>query len=158
MGGLVMRGFTRVCVLALLILAPMSVRAGPAEDANTEVARWSAGYTSNDLEAVVSTYWPDAILLGTVSPDINIGPAAIRAYFSRLPGSGNRNDLGEKHTIVLSDDAVVVTGFYLFTRMENGTPAPGPSRFTMLVTRRNGVWHIAHHHSSPRVMPQSAGR
>ena len=28
--------------------------------------------------------------------------------------------------------------------------APRPSRFTMLVVRRDGKWMIAHHHSSPR--------
>src|SRR5262249_37152689 len=29
---------------------------------------------------------------------------------------------------------------------------PGPSRFTMLVTKRGDEWRIAHHHSSPHVI------
>jgi hypothetical protein len=48
---------------------------------------------------------------------------------------------------------VVVTGFYEFVRMRDGQPVPAPSRFTILITKRNGEWRIAHHHSSPRPQP-----
>jgi uncharacterized protein (TIGR02246 family) len=154
MGTFIRAWSMRVCVLGMLALMPTMALAGPAEDANAAIARWSAAYTSNDPDAIVGNYWPDAILLGTVSPVISIGTDAIRAYFSAVKGSGNRNDIGEKHTIVLDDNAVVVTGFYLFTRTVDGKPVPGPSRFTMLVTRRDGVWRIAHHHSSPHVLPK----
>jgi hypothetical protein len=58
-------------------------------------------------------------------------------------------------TIVVDDNAAVVTGFYTFTRMLDGKPVPGPSRFTMLVTRRGNEWRIAHHHSSPHVLPKN---
>lgn len=151
-----MANLVGACVFALLSLSPGLAFAGPAEDANAVVARWSAGYTANDLEAVVDTYWPDAIVLGTISPVITIGTEGIRAYFARLPKSGNLNELGEKHTIVLDDNAVVVAGFYLFTftSATDGKPVPRPSRFTMLVTRHGDEWRIAHHHSSPRPLPR----
>ena len=42
--------------------------------------------------------------------------------FFRRKGSGNRNEIGEAHTIVLNDNAVVLTGFYLFTRIVEGKP------------------------------------
>jgi uncharacterized protein (TIGR02246 family) len=128
--------------------------AGPVEDANAAIDRWSAAYTSNDPEAVVNNYWPDAILLGTVSPVISIGTEAIGKYFSLVKGSGNKNSIQERHTIVLDENAVVVTGFYEFTRMNNGQPSPSPSRFTMLITKRGSEWRIAHHHSSPHVQPK----
>jgi hypothetical protein len=38
--------------------------------------------------------------------------------------------------------------------MTDGQPVSAPSRFTMLVTKRDGEWRIAHHHSSPRVQPK----
>ena len=139
---------------ALLVATCLPVLAGPAEDANAAVDRWSAAYTSNDTDSVARNYWPDAILLGTVSPVMSEGEGAIRAYFGTLKGSGNKNDIQERRTIVLDDNAVVVTGFYLFTRMNEGQPVPGPSRFTMLLTRRDGEWRIAHHHSSPHVLPK----
>ena len=53
------------------------------------------------------------------------------------------------------DNAVLVAGFYTFTRMVDGKPVPAPSRFTMLVTKRGGEWCIAHHHSSPHVLPKN---
>jgi hypothetical protein len=71
-----------------------------------------------------------------------------------LKGSGNKNELGDRRTFVLDDNAVVVAGFYLFTRIQDGKPVPGPSRFTMLITKRGSEWKIAHHHSSPHVEPK----
>ena len=138
-------------LIGLMLMSPAVAAAGPAEEANAVLDRFSAAYNSNDPEAVVKLYTPDAILLGTVSPVISIGTEAIRKYFSMIKGSGNRNAIQERHTIVLGDNAVVVTGFYEFTRMQDGKPVPAPSRFTMLITRSGGEWRIAHHHSSPHV-------
>ena len=138
-------------LIGLILMSPAVVMAGPAEEANAVVDRFSAAYTSNDPEAVVKLYTPDAILLGTVSPVISTGTEAIRKYFSMIKGSGNKNSIQERRTIVLDDNAVVVTGFYEFTRMKDGNPVPGPSRFTMLITKSGGEWRIAHHHSSPHV-------
>jgi uncharacterized protein (TIGR02246 family) len=149
--------FARLVFIALMLMSSAVAIAGPSEDANAAIDRWSAAYTANDPDAVVNSYWPDAILLGTVSPVISVGTDAIRAYFTavKLKGSGNKNAIQERHTIVVDDNAVVVTGFYEFTRMTDGKPVPAPSRFTMLVTKRGGEWRIAHHHSSPHVPPKT---
>jgi len=146
---------TWLLLIGLLLMLPAVAAAGPAEEANAVVDRFSAAYTSNDPEAVVKLYSPDAILLGTVSPVISIGTEAIRKYFSMIKDSGNKNAIQERHTIVLGDNAVVVTGFYEFTRMQDGKPVPGPSRFTMLIIKSGGEWRIAHHHSSPHVQPKN---
>ena len=116
--------------------------------------RWSAAYGTNDPEVISNVYTPDAILLGTVSPVISVGTEAIKSYFSASKGSGNKNTIKERHTIVVGDDAVIVTGFYDFTGTTDGKPWVRPSRFTMLVTKRSGEWRIAHHHSSPHVQPK----
>ena len=50
---------------------------------------------------------------------------------------------------MLSDNAVLVTGFYEFTRSKEGKTLPSPARFTMLLIKHDGEWLIAHHHSSP---------
>jgi uncharacterized protein (TIGR02246 family) len=146
--------FVRFVLIALMSMSPAVAIAGPAEDANAVLDHWSSAYTSNDPEAVAKNYWPDAILLGTVSPVISQGTEAISKYFSQIKGSGNTNAIGERHTIVIDENAVLVTGFYEFTRMQEGKPVPAPSRFTMLITKRGGEWHIAHHHSSPHVTPK----
>lgn len=146
----------RLIIVAIMWILPALALAGPAEEGNAAIDRWSAAYTSNNVDAVVASYWPDAILLGTVSPVISEGADAIRKYFTdlKLQGSGNKNVIQERHTIAVDDNAIVVTGFYEFLRMKEGQTVPAPSRFTMLVTKRGGEWRIAHHHSSPRVLPK----
>jgi uncharacterized protein (TIGR02246 family) len=142
-------------VTAISLAAPAS--AGPADDANSALDRFSAAYTANDVDALVALYAPNAILLGTNSPIISEGRAAIRAYFTnlKLAGSGNKNQIQDRKIIVVNDNAVVVTGFYEFTRMADGKPVPGPARFTVLLTKVDGQWLIAHQHSSPRAMPKN---
>jgi uncharacterized protein (TIGR02246 family) len=139
----------------LILISPAVALAGPADDANAAVDRWSASYSGNDPEDVARNYWSDAIVLGTVSPVMSEGSEAIITYFTPLKGSGNKNTIDERRTIVINEHAVVVTGFYTFTRMVDGKPVPGPSRFTTLVTKRGDEWRIAHHHSSPLVLPKN---
>jgi len=135
-------------------MLPAVAIAGPADDANAVLDRWSAAITGNDPDAIADKYWPDAILLGTVSPVISQGREAIVKYFTPIKGTGNKNAVQDRHAIVIDDNAVVLTGFYEFTRMQEGKPVPGPSRYTMLITKRGGEWRIMHHHSSPHVQPK----
>ena len=127
--------------------------AGPAQDADTVVGTWVAAFNANDVETLVRLYTADATLLGTSSPVLAEGTAAIHAYFARLPGSGNLVTLREMRTVVVGEDVVLVTGFYDFSQRAN--PARGAqARFTMLLVQRGGQWLIAHHHSSPRTSQQ----
>jgi uncharacterized protein (TIGR02246 family) len=148
-----MTRFVQALLFILLALAPAAALAGPAEDANAVVDRWSATFTANDAGALLKLYAPDAILLGTVSPVISESSAPIAAYFSRLSGSGNKNAVAERRTMVLGPEAVLVTGFYDFTGMRDGNPIATPARFTMVIVKRGNDWLIAHHHSSPRSEP-----
>jgi uncharacterized protein (TIGR02246 family) len=150
-----MTRFAGLFFIALLSIPTTMAIAGPAEDANTAVDRWSAAYSANDPETIAKNYCPDAILLGTVSPVISEGTQAIITYFTPTKGTGNKNTIDERRTIVIDDKAVEVTGFYTFTRMVEGKPVPAPSRFTMLITKRGSEWCIAHHHSSPHVLPKN---
>lgn len=146
-----------VLACAAAALLGSAAWAGPAEDANAALDKFAAAYTANDVEALVKLYTPDAILLGTNSPVIAQGREAVRAYFTnlKLAGSGNKNEIQDRKTIVASDTAVVITGFYMFTRTVNGQPTPGPARFTVLMTKSGDSWLIAHQHSSPRAMPKT---
>ena len=74
--------------IALMLMSPAVAVAGPAEDANAALDRWSAAYNSNDPETIAKSYCPDAILLGTVSPIISEGTQAIITYFT--PNQRNR--------------------------------------------------------------------
>lgn len=132
-----------------LTLAATPALASPAEEASAVVDQWSTTYSANDRDALVKLYAPDALLLGTTDPVATRGTEAIREYFAALDKGGRRNTIQEKNVIVLGENAVVVAGFYDFSRKEQDY-APRPSRFTFVVVRRDGKWVIAHHHSSPR--------
>ena len=150
-----MMHFIRFIFISLMLVSSTFAVAGPAEDANAAVDRWSVAFSGNDPETIASNYWPDAILLGTVSPVMSEGTQSIIKYFTPTKGTGNKNAINERRTITINDNAVVVTGFYTFTRMVEGKAVPGPSRFTMLVTKRGNEWRLAHHHSSPHVQPKN---
>jgi uncharacterized protein (TIGR02246 family) len=144
--------FAPVVLATILLAVPGAAIAGPGEEANAALDAFSATYTANDVDKLVQLYTPDAILLGTNSPIISEGRDAVRAYFTnlKLAGSGNKNAIQNRKTIVVNDNVVLVTGFYEFTRMKDGKPSAGPARFTVLLTKRDGKWLIAHQHSSPR--------
>ena len=134
-----MRMLVHLTVVAAMMLTPLAAVAGPAEDAAAAIDRWVAAYSSNDLDALVKVYAPDAILQGTSEPQINVGTQALRQYFKRLPGSGNKVTIQERRMVVINDTTVLGLGFYTFR---------GPARFSFLVVKRGNDWVIAHHHSS----------
>src|SRR3974390_798976 len=122
---------TTSLVLACTAFAARNSIAGPAEQANAALDQFSAAYSANDVDALVQLYTPNAIVLGTNSPIISEGADAVRAYFTgiKLGGSGNNNQVQERRTIIINDNAVIITGFYEFTRMSEGKPVPDPARF-----------------------------
>jgi uncharacterized protein (TIGR02246 family) len=128
----------------------MPAMAGPAEDANAVVDRWASTFSANDPDELTKVYWSDAILLGTGSPVLLEGSEAILKFFGPLKGSGMKNVVSDRRTIVLSDDAVAIAGFYETTGLQNGKPVAFPARFTMVIVKRDGLWLIAHHHTSPQ--------
>ncbi|OGP92206.1 MAG: hypothetical protein A2156_05810 [Deltaproteobacteria bacterium RBG_16_48_10] len=142
-----------ISLFMLLLLSPALALAGAADEANALVDRWAATFTANDAEAILKLYTNDAVLLGTVSPVIADSAASRRAYFSRLPGSGNKCVIGDRRTVIINDTAVLVTGFYDFTIMQAGKLVESPARFSMLLVKRGNDWLIAHHHSSARPKP-----
>lgn len=145
-----MRSLARALAVLAIALLPGLAAAGPAEEANAVIDRWADAFSANDPEAVVKLYAPDAILLGTSSPVMSEGTAAIRNYFARLPGSGNKVVIRELRLLVLDEHAVLGTGYYDFSMRQNANPGAAPARFSMVLVKRGDDWLIVHHHSSPR--------
>src|SRR5450759_1313999 len=101
-----MARIAQIVFIALMLMSPAIAVAGPAEDANAAVDRWSAAYSANDPETIAKNYCPDAILLGTVSPVISEGTQAIITYFTPTKGTGNKNTIDERRTIAINNKAV----------------------------------------------------
>ena len=151
-----MARIAQVVFIVLMLTSPAVAAAGPAEDANAAVDRWSVAFNSNDPETIAKNYCPDAILLGTVSPLMSEGTQAIITYFTPTKGTGNKNAIDERRTITNQRQRCPSHWLlHVYTRMVDGKPVPGPSRFTRLFTKRGNEWCIAHRHSSPHVLPKN---
>lgn len=126
-------------VAGVAVVWPAACLASPADDAASIIDQWAAAYSSNDVEALLKVYAPDAILQGTNEPQINVGREALRKYFRDLPNSGKKVTIQERRMVTLNDTTVMAIGFYKFKN---------PSRFSFVVVKRGNDWMISHHHSS----------
>jgi uncharacterized protein (TIGR02246 family) len=148
-----MERFRSVLVLAVLALMPVLSAAGPADDAGAVVERWMTAFNSNDVDALVSLYAPDAILVGSTGLTLKEGSEAIRGYFARLAKSGDKVVIGDRKIIVLDDNVAYATGFYEFSAVRNGEVRKSWAGFSMVLVKHGNDWLIAHHHSSYRSSP-----
>jgi uncharacterized protein (TIGR02246 family) len=146
-----------VLVLAMLVLAltPILATAGPADDAGSVVDRWATAFNSNDVDALVSLYAPDAILLGSTGLTLKEEREGIRGYFARLAKSGDKVVIGDRKIVVLDDNIAYATGFYEFSAARNGDVKKSWAGFSMVLVKHTNDWLIAHHHSSQRSSPSS---
>ena len=145
--------FGSVLVLVMLLLTPILATAGPADDAGSIVDRWVTAFNSNDVDALVSIYAPNAILLGSTDLTLKEGSDAIRGYFARLAKSGDRVAIDNHKVVMVSDDCAYVTGFYTFSAVRNGEVKKSQAGFSMVLVKPGSDWLIAHHHSSQRSSP-----
>jgi uncharacterized protein (TIGR02246 family) len=145
--------FRLVLVLAVLALMPVFSAAALADDAGAVVDRWAAAFNTNDVNALVSLYAPDAILVGSTGLTLKEGSEAIRGYFARLAKSGDKVVIGDRKIIVLDDNVSYATGFYEFSAVRNGEVRKSWAGFSMILVKHGNDWLIAHHHSSQRSSP-----
>src|SRR5262249_55382445 len=147
-----MRRIRSLLVFAVLALTPITALAGSSEDIEAVVDHWAAAFNSNDVDALVNLYAPDALLLGTAGLTLTEGTKAVRSYFARLAGSGGKVAIDNDKNIVLDDNVAYATGFYTFSAIRGGEMRKSPAGFTMVLIKRGNDWLIAHHHSSRRIL------
>lgn len=123
-------------------------------DALQIIDRWAKAFTASDVDAIVKLYAPDALFMGTGSKAVVTKPEGIRAYFDNalLIDRPRGASLNSFESMVLSDNAVLVTGLDATTRVKDGTPISAPGRVTFVVAKRGADWQIVHFHRS--AMPQ----
>jgi hypothetical protein len=123
--------------------------------ARTVSDRWLAAVNSRDLDAVLSLYAPDSILLPTFSPHIIRNDERRREYFTRLAERpGLAVSLHEKtFTAQTAGNQEIASGIYCFHMEIDGEPYAFEARFTFVIDPQS-VNPILHHHSSqiPRTL------
>jgi len=144
--------FVRAWVAAFVLMAALTspVVAGSEEDALQVVEKWTAAFNASDVDAIVALYAPDAMFLGTGSRTVVLETADIRQYFERalLTDRPRGAALESRSVMVLSNDAVVITGLDATTAVRDGKTITSPGRVTFVVARRGPEWKIVHFHRS----------
>lgn len=135
-----------LCRLLCLLLPTLSVaQTDPAAEVRAAGQRWVDGIGMGDADHMVSLYAADAILHGTVSPDLRQGPALIREYFTATAANPPTMSFVEPQHIRVFGDTAINTGFYQ-TRF--GTNDPITLRYSFVYRKTGAEWLIVDHHSS----------
>jgi uncharacterized protein (TIGR02246 family) len=146
---------------ALLVLtALLLARPARAENCVTLDARgidglfdeWNLALSSLDADKVTQRYWPDAVLLPTVSNTPRTTPAMIRDYFEHFLAKRPRGHI-DSRTVQSGCNLALDMGTYTFWLMnDSGQVSDVAARYTFVYQYRDGAWKILHHHSS--AMPE----
>jgi uncharacterized protein (TIGR02246 family) len=137
------------------LIASISAAAADSKtDALQIIDRWAKAFTASDVDAIVKLYAPDALFMGTGSKAVVTKPEGIRTYFEAalLNNRPRGASLNSSESMVLSDNAVLVTGLDTVTGVRDGTPTSASGRVTFVVAKRGADWQIVHFHRS--AMPQ----
>ena len=115
------------------------------------IEEWMEAVCSNDVNAILSLYKKDGLLLGTLDSEIRKGRDEIKVYFNyflQFKPCGRisniiEEDLGNRRM-------AVANGIYEFDLTENGEQTTTPARFTFVLDREDTKWKIHSHHSSKK--------
>jgi uncharacterized protein (TIGR02246 family) len=114
---------------------------------------WNFALSSLDASQVVQRYWPNAVLLPTVSNTPRTNAAMIGDYFEHFLAKRPRGRI-DTRTIQGGCNVAMDMGTYTFSLMDDkGTTSEVAARYTFIYQYRDGAWKILHHHSS--AMPEA---
>ncbi len=115
---------------------------------------WNLALASLEADKVAQRYWPDAVLLPTVSNTPRTSPAMIRDYFEHFVAKRPRGRI-DTRTVQTGCNLALDMGTYTFSLMsDSGALSDVAARYTFVYQYRDGAWKILHHHSS--AMPETA--
>jgi uncharacterized protein (TIGR02246 family) len=148
----------RIAVFLTLLACSMLVQASPKEDAQAAYGKFFTSFTTGNHEEVVALFAPDALFYGTGSPEVVTTTEGVRQYFTRaLAGPGRRAIPLENTALLLSDNAVAISGKWQSVRILDGKEVIGaPARNTVVMQKRGDRWLIVQFHNSPTPKPPAA--
>ena len=144
-------------VVAAVPVAPKAAKADCVATDKAEIAAlfdtWNLTLASLDPDVVSQRYWPDAVLLPTVSNTPRTSTAMIRDYFVHFLEKRPRGRI-DSRSIQLGCNLAIDMGTYTFSVMSaTGAISEVAARYTFVYSHRDGAWKISHHHSS--AMPEA---
>ena len=142
----------RIALLLAAALWSMPLWAGPREDALATFEKFFEYFRTDNHDQLVSLFSPDALFIGTISPELVTEPEGLRAYFVRAL-AGERGEVRARvfgtTATQLTDEVVLVTAAWQSERTLGGVMTTnGPSRNTSVMHKRGGRWFIVQFHNS----------
>ncbi len=118
-------------------------------NAETVIDQWLAAVNAHELEAVLSLYAENSVLLPTFSPGIVNSTDGLHDYFSALASRpGLAVSLSDEAVIYqVAGDQEIASGIYFFHWEIEGERHSFESRFTFVIDS-SADRPIIHHHSS----------
>jgi len=114
---------------------------------------WNFALSSLDASLVVQRYWPNAVLLPTLSNTPRTSSAMIDDYFEHFLAKRPRGRI-DTRTIQSGCNLAMDVGTYSFSLMDDkGMTSEVAARYTFIYQYRAAARKILHHHSS--AMPES---
>lgn len=114
--------------------------------------RFLAAFSAADLEALLSTFWPDALVWGTTMEELATSPDAVRSYFAPVGSrraEERRAGLVEGSTLALSASVGLISATWRIDAVGGGAEPGKVFRISLAVARRGDAWRIAQFHNSP---------
>jgi len=141
--------------IALFLAATLwstSLWAGPREDALATYEKFFEYFRTDNHDQLITLFSPDALFIGTISPELVTEREWVRAYFVKAL-SGERGSVKAKLFDItatpLSDEVVLVTAAWQSERTRDGIMTTnGPSRNTSVMHKRGDRWFIVQFHNS----------
>ena len=139
-----------ISIITICLSLASAAAAGPKEEALEALDRWAKAFAASDVNAIMKTYAPDTLFMGTGSKTVVTDHQAIRKYFedALLTRRPRAAPIASSHVVVLSDTVVLVTGLNESTGVDNGKPFSNPGRVTFVFAKRGPEWLIVHFHRS----------
>jgi hypothetical protein len=140
-----------LAILAFCGLLSSGAFAGPKEDALSVLEKRSIAFAASDVDGIVKLYAPDALFMGTGSKTVVTETAGIKKYFedALLTRRPRAAPISSSEVMVLSDNAVLITGLNDSTGVLDGKPFSNPGRVTFVIAKRGSDdWQIVHFHRS----------
>lgn len=122
-------------------------------EASKLLLTWAETVGTRNVDAVLSLYARDAILVPTLSDDVRDGEHDRRHYFeSFLDNDGISCGITvQKSRVSRRLGTVVIGGLYTFQITRDGETPEVPARFLFTFEEIEGRWLITGHHSSKAV-------
>ena len=118
---------------------------------------WADSFNKRQAASLAILYDRDAVLWGTLSPEIVSTPQGIRQYFDAVCASPMALRVSFDEQFIRScGDAMLNSGRYTFTYVQDGREQSFAARFSMALKKKDGQWLILDHHSSARPEPLTA--